>query len=108
DYMISEAWLAQAWEEIRRNQGSQMPGIDQETANDVDLDRIRHLSQKLHKGTYSPKAVRRVYIPKRNDKLRPLGIPMYPTYCIACARVLGIVTAEPCACASHTGPRLPR
>ena len=73
--MISELWLTQAWEEIRRNQGSQTPGIDRCTADDVDLDRIRHLSRRLHEGTYRPKAVRRVYIPKSNGKLRPLGIP---------------------------------
>ena len=30
--LISEAWLAQAWEEIRTNQGSQTPGIDRRTA----------------------------------------------------------------------------
>lgn len=75
DHMISEEWLAHAWEEIRSNQGSQTPGIDRRTAADIDLDRIRHLSKKLHEGTYRPQSVRRVYIPKSNGKLRPLGIP---------------------------------
>jgi group II intron reverse transcriptase/maturase len=73
--MTSEMWLAQAWEEIRKNTGSQTPGIDKYTANDLDLDRIRHLSRRLHEETYRPKSVRRVYIPKSNGKLRPLGIP---------------------------------
>lgn len=75
DNMISEAWLTQAWEEIRTNQGSQTPGTDRRTAEDIDLDRIRQLSKKLHAGTYRPQSVRRVYIPKSNGKLRPLGIP---------------------------------
>ncbi len=75
DPMISEEWLTQAWEEIRRNTGSQTPGIDKETAEDIDLNRIRQLSKKLHNGLYRPKSVRRVYIPKSNGKLRPLGIP---------------------------------
>lgn len=75
DNMISEMWLTQAWEEIRSNQGSQTPGIDRRTGEDIDLDRIHQLSKKLHEGTYRPKSVRRVYIPKRNGKLRPLGIP---------------------------------
>lgn len=73
--ITSELWLAQAWEEIRRNTGSQTPGIDKETAEDIDLNRIRHLSKKLHDGVYRPQSVRRVYIPKSNGKLRPLGIP---------------------------------
>lgn len=73
--LTTELWLTQAWEEIRRNQGSRTPGIDRETGNDIDLERIRHLSKKLCEGTYQPKAVRRVYIPKSHGKLRPLGIP---------------------------------
>ena len=73
--IISEEWLTQAWEEIRRNQGSQTPGVDKLIADDVDLARIRRISERLHKGTYYPKTVRRVYIPKSNGKLRPLGIP---------------------------------
>jgi RNA-directed DNA polymerase len=74
-YVLSEVWLSQAWEEIRRNQGSQTPGIDRETGNDIDLERIRQLSKKLREGSYQPHAVRRVYIPKSHGKLRPLGIP---------------------------------
>ncbi len=73
--ITSEEWLAQAWEEIRRNTGSRTPGIDKEMAEDIDLTRIRQLSKKLHEGLYRPKSVRRVYIPKSNGKLRPLGIP---------------------------------
>jgi RNA-directed DNA polymerase len=73
--IVTEEWLAQAWEEIRRNAGSQTPGIDKETAEDIDLSRIRQLSKTLHEGMYRPKSVRRVYIPKSNGKLRPLGIP---------------------------------
>jgi retron-type reverse transcriptase len=73
--ILSEIWLAQAWEEIRKNTGSQTPGIDKETAQDIDLNRIRQLSKKLHEERYRPKSVRRVYIPKSNGKLRPLGIP---------------------------------
>ncbi len=73
--LITELWLSQAWAEIRRNQGSQTPGIDRKTGNDIDLERIRQLSKKLRAGTYHPQAVRRVHIPKSNGKLRPLGIP---------------------------------
>ena len=73
--LITEEWLTQAWEEIRRNKGSQTRGVDGLTAEDVDLPRIRRLAEGLRNDTYRPKSVRRVYIPKSNGKLRPLGIP---------------------------------
>jgi RNA-directed DNA polymerase len=73
--LISPEWLAQAWEEIRRNQGSQTAGIDQMTAIDVDLNLIKKLSEELEANRYRPTPVRRVYIPKANGKIRPLGIP---------------------------------
>ncbi len=93
--ITTEEWLAQAWEEIRRNKGSQTPGIDNETAKDIDLNRIRQLSKKLHEGLYRPKSVWRVYIPKSNGKLRPLGIPMGQAYCISLQRRLGIAVVAP-------------
>jgi len=75
DYVVTETWLSQAWEEIRRNKGSRTPGIDKMTAEDIDLPRIHRLCERLRKGEYRPTAVRRTYIPKCNGKLRPLGIP---------------------------------
>jgi len=75
EYIPTELWLSQAWEEIRRNKGSQTPGIDKMTDEDIDLPRIHRLSERLRQSTYQPQAVRRTYIPKNNGKLRPLGIP---------------------------------
>jgi RNA-directed DNA polymerase len=81
--ITSEAWLAQAWEEIRSNQGRQTPGIAKRTAKALDLDRIGPLRTRLHEETDRPQAVRRVYIPQRNGTLRPLGSPICPAYCIS-------------------------
>lgn len=67
--------LALAKERIARNKGAQTPGIDGQTMADMSNEQITKLSEELRDGTYQPKPVRRVYIPKRNGKLRPLGIP---------------------------------
>lgn len=73
--LCSIEWLVQAWEQIRRNKGSQTAGIDKMTDEKVDFELIHRLAEKLKQGTYRPKAVRRVHIPKTNGKTRPLGIP---------------------------------
>lgn len=74
--LISPEWLAQAWEQIRHNQGSQTAGVDHMTAVDVDLELIHKLAEELKNGTYRPKPARRVLIPKASNKnqTRPIDI----------------------------------
>jgi len=67
--------LAIAREKIAGNRGSKTPGIDGKIVSDITAHEIEQLNQKLAEGTYIPEPVRRVYIPKRNGKMRPLGIP---------------------------------
>jgi group II intron reverse transcriptase/maturase len=67
--------LAIAKERIAGNKGAQTPGVDGQTMADMNTEQIVRLSEELRTGTYEPKPVRRVYIPKRSGKLRPLGIP---------------------------------
>jgi RNA-directed DNA polymerase len=68
-------FLAIARERIAGNKGAQTPGVDGQKMADMDNEKTVQLSQELKTGTYQPQPVRRVYIPKRNGKLRPLGIP---------------------------------
>lgn len=69
--------LRHAYACCRANKGA--PGVDGMTFEDVETygqERwLGELAQQLQEETYRPEALRRVYIPKPNGKLRPLGIP---------------------------------
>ncbi len=69
--------LRAAFERVKANRGS--AGVDHQTIEmfEKDLERnLDYLHQELREGTYRPKAIRRVEIPKPGSKeKRPLGIP---------------------------------
>ena len=59
---------------ISRNRGANTAGVDGQTHQDISGN-LGSIRECLRTGEYSPKPTRRVYIPKRSGKLRPLGIP---------------------------------
>ena len=66
-----------AYAKIYPNKGSNTKGINNDTIDGMSLKRINTLVDKLKNQTYQPNPARRTYIPKKNGKLRPLGLPTF-------------------------------
>ena len=68
--------LAHAYAQCCSNKGA--PGVDGQDFVDIEaygVERwLAELALALRRETYRPEPVRRVFIPKANGKLRPLGI----------------------------------
>ena len=76
DKVVKPVNLVSAWEKVRRNNGA--AGIDKVTIEKFGKTSTRYLGEiisEIEKGTFTPQAVRREFIPKGGGKLRPLGIP---------------------------------
>lgn len=74
-YLFSEEMFAVAYQRIYAKQGNMTPGTDGKTIDEMSLERIERLIVSLKDESYQPHPARRVYIPKKNGKKRPLGIP---------------------------------
>jgi RNA-directed DNA polymerase len=79
--VCDQDFLAEAWMRVRKNKGARTPGVDGVTAALAEAGKggvsgfLEEIRGQLKAGEYRPSEVRQVMIPKKNGKLRKLGIP---------------------------------
>jgi len=66
-----------AYGNIYSNQGAMTPGANAETADGMSEGKIDQIIEAMRHERYRFSPARRVYIPKKNGKLRPLGLPSW-------------------------------
>jgi RNA-directed DNA polymerase len=64
----------EAYANIYANDGAMTPGVGKVTLDGFSEERVASIITRLKNGTYRFKPTRRVYVPKKNGKERPLGI----------------------------------
>jgi group II intron reverse transcriptase/maturase len=67
--------LRKAYLGLKRKKASGVDGETWESYGENLEENLKDLSRRLRTGSYKAKPVRRVYIPKADGRLRPLGIP---------------------------------
>ena len=75
--LFNEEMYYLAYQRIYAKPGNMTQGADGETINRMSLPRIEKLILSLKDESYSPQPSRRVHIPKKNGKTRPLGVPSF-------------------------------
>jgi hypothetical protein len=75
-----DLWNA-AYAKIHTNKGGMTKGVDGQTIDGFSDERCANLCILLRENRYVPSPSRRVYVPKANGKMRPLGIPTFQSGC---------------------------
>ena len=76
--MFSKNLYLLAYGNIYSNQGAMTPGASEGTADGMTEDTIDQIIELMRYERYRFAPARRIYIPKKNGKLRPLGLPSWP------------------------------
>ena len=66
-----------AYGRLYSNKGAMTPGVDGETVDGMSLAKIGRITEALRYERYRFQPTKRVYIPKKNGKKRPLGLPSW-------------------------------
>ncbi|MFF5011601.1 reverse transcriptase domain-containing protein [Streptomyces phaeochromogenes] len=66
-----------AYGRIYANHGAMTPGVTSETVDGMSQRKINRIIEAMRHERYRFRPVRRVHIPKKNGKTRPLGLPTW-------------------------------
>jgi retron-type reverse transcriptase len=75
--MFNPQLYLMAYGRIYSNQGAMTPGATTETVDGMSLGKIGRIIDALRHERYRFNPVKRIYIPKKNGKRRPLGLPSW-------------------------------
>ncbi|AQW46624.1 RNA-directed DNA polymerase [Streptomyces hygroscopicus] len=66
-----------AYGRVYSNKGAMTPGVSQETVDGMSLGKVGRIIDAMRHERYRFSPVKRVNIPKKNGKTRPLGLPTW-------------------------------
>ena len=75
--LYSRDLYLRAYGRIHRNDGAMTPGVTAETVDAMSLEKIDGIIGTLRREAYRWPPARRTYIPKKDGKKRPLGLPTW-------------------------------
>jgi len=75
--LFSPQLYLMAYGRVYANHGAMTPGADGETADGTSLAGIGRIIDAIRHERYRFQPVKRAYIPKKNGKMRPLGLPSW-------------------------------
>ena len=91
-YAISKQVVWKAYKEVKANHGA--AGVDGQSIEAFETDlkgNLYKIWNRMSSGSYFPPPVRLVEIPKANGGTRPLGIPIFRSYCTSLQRRWGLI-----------------
>jgi group II intron reverse transcriptase/maturase len=75
--MFNRELYLTAYGNIYSNQGAMTPGANEEIADGMSEEKIEQIIGLMRNERYRFSPARRIYIPKKNGRLRPLGLPSW-------------------------------
>jgi len=81
--MFNPQLYLMAYGKLYANKGAMTPGVSGETVDGMSLAKIGAIIGALRAERYRWQPVKRIYIPKKNGKKRPLGVPTWSDKLVA-------------------------